>query len=398
MPQIRTRTYTYTGQSSMVAGTCSLALSEFTASGDAQPISEILSIKVKYYRYHDTSSNVGHTAQLVFANGSSAITSAKVTKRGDGATFAISNVFSAMPAAADFTTSNVTLKTYPDTKKDHVFWMATSARPITITITYYSSEFKPSISNVKLYRANDLGAAADEGTYVTFQARLKVSNAGTSGTGTLKLYAVDAASKSIADGTLVFTQTGISGSTSGVTITKAPISGYTLAIGVSQYFKLQFSYTAKTSTGAESTETIESAAIYVGNVFTNMHLAGVPTGGVCFGGFSRSTLNNPKLESYYPAHLYGGIANIQAGEVASVGATAGGATVDIDATFPIAFARGTTPYVVVGFKSTSTAGTFGRCAVAVMSATNTGFTFRFFNGDSSNRAPEFTYIAFGIPA
>lgn len=48
----------------------------------------------------------------------------------------------------------------------------------------------------------------------------------------------------------------------------------------------------------------------LGRAFANMHLSGQPTGGVCFGGFSTSKYNNPKLESYYPAHLYGGIKKI----------------------------------------------------------------------------------------
>lgn len=41
--------------------------------------------------------------------------------------------------------------------------------------------------------------------------------------------------------------------------------------------------------------------------FANMHLSGEPTGGACFGGFSSSTLGNPKLESHYPGFFYAGI-------------------------------------------------------------------------------------------
>jgi hypothetical protein len=56
------------------------------------------------------------------------------------------------------------------------------------------------------------------------------------------------------------------------------------------------------------------------------------------------------------------------------------------------------PVVVVGFKSDSSAGTFGRCCVSAHSVTTTGFTLRFFNGDSSNRNPEFYWIAIGVRA
>ena len=42
--------------------------------------------------------------------------------------------------------------------------------------------------------------------------------------------------------------------------------------------------------------------------FANVHLSGASTGGACFGGFCKSTENNPMLESYYPAYFYNGIA------------------------------------------------------------------------------------------
>ena len=44
--------------------------------------------------------------------------------------------------------------------------------------------------------------------------------------------------------------------------------------------------------------------------FANVHLSGLPTGGVCFGGFDKSTMNNPKFRSYYPAEFVGGIEGV----------------------------------------------------------------------------------------
>lgn len=93
---------------------------------------------------------------------------------------------------------------------------------------------------------------------------------------------------------------------------------------------------------------------------------------------------------------------IRAGSVAALGNTAGGAYKDKSVSFGTelgsAFEFVSPPAVVVGFKSDSSAGTFGRCCVSAHSVTTTGFTLRFFNGDSSNRNPEFFWIAIGTRA
>lgn len=93
----------------------------------------------------------------------------------------------------------------------------------------------------------------------------------------------------------------------------------------------------------------------------------------------------------------GSAVNVRAGHIDAVGNTASGNYVDVPVTFSTAFSAGITPTVVVGFSTTSTAGTFGRCSCAVVTGavTNSGFTLRFFNGDSSNRNPAFDYIAIG---
>lgn len=306
MAEIKTRIYKYTdGGSNGKSGVCSLPLSGFDVSGDTDVISQVLSISVKYYRYHSTSSSVGHTAQLVV--GSETFSTAKVVKRGSDDWHSITATFTAMPSASNFTASNVTFKSLVDTKANHVWWYGNSGHPITITVTYYSDKFEPFIKDLDVYRANSLGAASDSGTYLTFKATVGVVSTGSSGSGTLKLYKVSASTKSISGGTLVFTETGISGSTDGVLISKAKFG--TLDSKTSQYFKAQFSYTA-TANGVSSTEIIESPAIYVGHVFTNVHLAGVSTGGVAFGRFSGSSQGIPKFECNYPTYLYGNIAHI----------------------------------------------------------------------------------------
>lgn len=123
--------------------------------------------------------------------------------------------------------------------------------------------------------------------------------------------------------------------------------------------------------------------------------------GVRVGGRTTGTGQNPKFESDYPAYMYGGIADfggsIQCGNVAALGNTSSGSYKDATVTFTTAYASGTTPFVMVGFASSSTSGNFGRGCVAVLpgSVTNTGFTLRFFNGDSSARNPEFNWFAIG---
>ena len=51
------------------------------------------------------------------------------------------------------------------------------------------------------------------------------------------------------------------------------------------------------------------------------------------------------------------------------------------------------PTVIACFQSTSTAGTFGRCTLGVVSVSVSGATIRVFNGDASARGPNVDWIA-----
>lgn len=86
-----------------------------------------------------------------------------------------------------------------------------------------------------------------------------------------------------------------------------------------------------------------------------------------------------------------GIGKIQSGTIDAMGNTAGGSYRDGSHEFQTPFSN--PPTVVIGFVSTSSAAAFGKCSVAVVDVTKTGFTFRFFNGDDSNRNPKFNWIA-----
>lgn len=70
-------------------------------------------------------------------------------------------------------------------------------------------------------------------------------------------------------------------------------------------FNTAYNYTL-TFTIGDSYETAV-CSVLIARSFANMHLSGLSTGGVAFGRFSSATQNNPKLESDYPAYLYGGI-------------------------------------------------------------------------------------------
>ena len=274
---------------------------------------------------------------------------------------------------------------------------------MTVTITYLSSEFKPSITDAKIYRASSTGAASDSGTYLSFTAKLAVEKTGASGSGILRIYSGSSASGAT---TQVYSKTGISGSTSGVTVSGPAFA--TLASGSKKWYRMEFSYTA-TANGVRSTETV-SAAFLVGSVFTNVHLAGVSTGGVRFGGYSTATVDNPKFECDYPAYLYGGIAQIgdgsgdllaligvQHGSVDSMTLT-GSTTNTLEVSFPRAFAA--PPDVVATFDSSNISSFSGRwdyLTLTVYNVTTTGFTLRVHNGTSTTFSPGIRWIAVGTP-
>ena len=147
----------------------------------------------------------------------------------------------------------------------------------------------------------------------------------------------------------------------------------------------------------------------VPNAFANFALS--ETGaGASFGMFPTSTADEPKLESAYPGYLYSGIVNfgggeyctasqqalgVQSGEVSMTSGVSGGNYSDTDVTFPVAYKIDTIPVVVVGFRTSSDAAAFGNCACSAHSVSSVGFKIRFFNGDTTKRAPGFNWIAVG---
>ena len=127
-----------------------------------------------------------------------------------------------------------------------------------------------------------------------------------------------------------------------------------------------------------------------------LHIAGSGYG-VGIGKYSTGTAADPRFEVAWPARFEGGILNVQAGFTSGGTSVAAGGYEDVAITFDQAFS--VAPVVVVGLLTSSTAGAFGRCCVSVVpgSTTETGFTARIFNGDSSSRSPSLTWIAVGTP-
>lgn len=67
--------------------------------------------------------------------------------------------------------------------------------------------------------------------------------------------------------------------------------------------------------------------------------------------------------------------------------------VDKKVTFPKKFDN--VPVVIVSFVSTSVAGSFGKCTIAVNNIGIEGATIRIFNGDTTSRSPDMFWIAVG---
>lgn len=164
-------------------------------------------------------------------------------------------------------------------------------------ISYLKYKLLPNVSEMDFARSNIDGTLSNEGLY--FKCRM------------LKVTINSAASAE--DITIAnIKSTRDDGQSTEVSLN---ISEINLAISeggyvesVPQIFKdessIGSSYTITLTIGDEFEQ-----VVYVDNIsraFANIHLSGVKTGGVALGMFSTSAVGNPKFESAYPAHLYGG--------------------------------------------------------------------------------------------
>ena len=147
----------------------------------------------------------------------------------------------------------------------------------------------------------------------------------------------------------------------------------------------------------------ESAAPGIDEVehaFVNLNLSGCDTGGACFGGYCKSTKDNPMLESHYPIYAYQGIANFQFGETAV--ATLKQKYVEQSVVFGTPFREETTPVVMICMsKSAEDTDRY----IALLSAfvvkesvTNIGFTVRVCSNSSNSYDINIRWMAYGLLA
>lgn len=162
--------------------------------------------------------------------------------------------------------------------------------------------FLPMVSNFTLVRAKD-GAPNDEGESVLAALKLSLADTGYDYTRFMKarIYQSQMIEATLQDPYTDITDR-IPELLAGVE-NDANLIPDVFSKSFSWYFLLVF---------GDEYETVYSA-IYLDRSFANMHLSGLLTGGVCFGGFCTSTYGNPRLESYYPIRPYGGIEAVKGG-------------------------------------------------------------------------------------
>ena len=173
-----------------------------------------------------------------------------------------------------------------------------------------SHRWSPAAS-LSLQRGLADGTPSDEGERLLLTAQLgKSQYADVSGMA-CRLYYASGAAPTTASSYVDLTSS-IAALLAGVTDDVSLVT-QTFANGQDWYFLLWFGDAYESA----------SASASVSRAFANLHLSGASTGGAAFGRFSSSTEGNPKLESEYPAHFYGGIATdcYEPGDTFEIGAT-----------------------------------------------------------------------------
>ena len=194
--------------------------------------------------------------------------------------------------------------------------------------------YNPQIKNFAIERMSD-GVANEEGQNIAMTAELAYSSSLVISSFPLRLHYAEGREATAADSYLDLS----SAITQQWPIFFTPTK--TFSNGSDWGFLLRF--------GDEYENVSVKASIF--KAFANLHLSGAAKGGVCFGGFSKSTDESPMFECWYPAYFYGGIAlggmkdysldEVDTGvkwidgspiyrKVVEVGAVNKGATVDTD--------------------------------------------------------------------
>ena len=394
MATLYTRVYTYTGQGSWSSGARNVKLSAFAVSGDTdKSIGQIVSIQ--YEHYHASTSYKEWALQGgLYYSSSNTFTSDTVTKTiGSSDVVKFVNTFSSLPTASQFETlvssgyvRTLTGGSYAQTSSPYLTWRADAARPMRLIVSFYEEPpwvYRPQILSFDLKRGDANGNEDDSGEHALLTLKLGLASTDYQSLCCVKLYY--STGNVSTESSSVDLSSYISPLLVGVTNNRSYITT-TFDADYDWNFLLEFT--------CEDETAVASAVLQNSKVALHVSEKGVAIGDQV----AKGTASAPTFECHNPAYFYNGLLNVRAGTIGQLGSTAGGATNDGSVTFDKAFKAGTVPIVVICFNTASTAGAFGRCAVSVMETTNTGFTFRFFNGDTSNRNPGFSYIAFGIPA
>lgn len=168
-------------------------------------------------------------------------------------------------------------------------------------ISYLTYSISPTIKNAEFERYSLSGSTYkknDEGSYVLGKLAISLASGRTASDITVKKAVVSSSA----------------GTTQTITLSASVLTSALSASGYSETapglfssisFNTAYNYTITFTIG----DAYETAVfvVLIARAFANMHLSGLSTGGVAFGRFSSATQNNPKLESDYPAYLYGGI-------------------------------------------------------------------------------------------
>lgn len=163
----------------------------------------------------------------------------------------------------------------------------------------------PTITALEVVRCLADGTESDEGTYLLIKS-LKLSiNADTS-----------ASAITTAEITVGTIQKALGASVIEAALSSAGYSESTPDIFAGETFSNGTTYAGALTIGTAYESATQAFAI--ARAFANMHLSGAATGGVAFGSFSSSTLNNPLFESRYPAIFYEGIDGINNYEAAEI--------------------------------------------------------------------------------
>lgn len=169
----------------------------------------------------------------------------------------------------------------------HVNTSKTRREDVSLTgLSYYASIDNPTITDFQAYRVGNLSEN------ITIIAKGEVQSFERHDYGVALEYSFNGEDwveirESWISVSALLLPAGISGTLSGF-----------LNKGAHAYFRLRF---------WNDVEAAETKTVYVGVSNSVMHFAGFASGGVSFGGFSSSTLGNPKFESYYHGYFYDGI-------------------------------------------------------------------------------------------